>query len=216
MIRNAVGSLLALLGAAAAVWSPFRSWYDGRLGRDFRIGQLFDSQGVTGDGASLMNGLFLPMLVAAVVTLLGLLLRSRLLVLLAGVLALGFTVLWMVRQGQAEGSLTAGGGGLDIGAGLGLAAGALLLLAALVMSGRRARSARHRRTDGAEDEPNGPYGTEPGPGPYTGPDDTVVQPFPERPERPERGAQPEPGARPPGEPPGQSPGSPGHDHRDAA
>ncbi|NEC66205.1 hypothetical protein [Streptomyces sp. SID9727] len=33
MIRNVLGAVLALAGAAAAVLSPFRDWYDGRLGR---------------------------------------------------------------------------------------------------------------------------------------------------------------------------------------
>ncbi|MFG3259336.1 hypothetical protein [Streptomyces sp. NPDC048172] len=187
MIRNALGSLLALVGAAAAVWSPFQPWYDGRHGRDFRIGQLFDSEGITGDGASLLNGLFLPMLVAAVVTLLGLLLRSRPLVLLAGVLTLGFTILWMVRQTQAEGSLTAGGDGLDVGAGLAFGAGVLLLAAALVMRGRGASAARHRRDDRTEAPPEGPYGGDPYRGdPYGDVDDTTVQPLPERPERSDR------------------------------
>lgn len=134
MIRNVFGSLIALLGATAAVWSPFRAWYDGRHGSEIRIEDLFS--GITTDRAAVMGSLFLPMLFATVITLLGLLLRSRLLVALSGVIVLGFTILWMVRQGQAAGSLTAGGNGLDVGVAAALGGGALLLTAAATMSGR--------------------------------------------------------------------------------
>ncbi|MFB6506799.1 MULTISPECIES: hypothetical protein [unclassified Streptomyces] len=39
MIRNVLGSVLALAGAAAAVLSPFRDWYDGRPGPGWGVAQ---------------------------------------------------------------------------------------------------------------------------------------------------------------------------------
>ncbi|MET9915964.1 hypothetical protein ABZZ04_02640 [Streptomyces sp. NPDC006435] len=39
MIRNVLGSVLALAGAAAAVLSPFRDWYDGRPGPGWGLAQ---------------------------------------------------------------------------------------------------------------------------------------------------------------------------------
>ncbi|AJE84703.1 hypothetical protein SLNWT_4327 [Streptomyces albus] len=143
MPRNILGSFLALLGATAAVWSPFRAWYDGRPGRDFRLEDLFTSTGVSGAEAVLLGSLFLPFAVAAVVALLGVVLRSRLLVALAGVLVLGFTALWMVRQAQDQGSLTVAGDGtgLDHGAGMALGGSVLLFLGAALMRGRRASRA---------------------------------------------------------------------------
>lgn len=128
--------MLALAGATAAVWSPFRAWYDGRHGRDYAIDELFT--GITADRGELIGSILAPFLFAALLTLLGVLLRSRLLVALAGVVVLGFTVLWMVRVGQAEGSLTVGGDGTGLGDGVANAfgGGILLLLGALVMSGR--------------------------------------------------------------------------------
>ncbi|MCZ4118544.1 hypothetical protein [Streptomyces sp. H39-S7] len=143
MFRNIFGSLIALLGAAAAVWSPFRAWYGGRHGSEIRMEDLFD--GITADRAAVMGSLFLPMLFAALITLLGILLRSRLLVGCAGILVLGFTILWMVRQGLSAGSLTAGGDGLGIGVVNALGGGVLLLIGAATMSGRRHRSAYGRR-----------------------------------------------------------------------
>ncbi|MBO0916358.1 hypothetical protein J1C73_19190, partial [Streptomyces laculatispora] len=121
MIRNVLGSIVALAGAAAAVLSPFRDWYDGRLGRHYRIGDLFT--GVTAAHPGLFGSILLPFLFAAVVTVVGVVLRSRLLVALAGVVVLGFTVLWMVRQGQAAGELTVTGGGSGLQQGVASAAG---------------------------------------------------------------------------------------------
>ncbi|MFD5748261.1 hypothetical protein [Streptomyces sp. NPDC127033] len=137
MVRNIFGSILALAGAAAAVLGPFRAWYDGRAGRDYRVADLFN--GVTPNGSGLVTSLLLPFAFAALVALAGVVARSRLLVALAGLTVLGFTVLWMVRQGQAAGSLTISGDGSGLGIGVAYTAGggAALLLAALLMSGRR-------------------------------------------------------------------------------
>ncbi|MCT4356340.1 hypothetical protein M5362_24740 [Streptomyces sp. Je 1-79] len=157
MVRNVIGSVLALAGATAAVWSPFRAWYDGRHGSEYRIQDLFG--GITDVKADVIGSILLPFAFAAVVTLVGVVFRSRLLVALAGLTVLGFTVLWMVRVGQVEGGLTVGGDGTGLGDGVAsaLGGGALLLLASLVMSGRRTRSRslpldgpRHRRTEPAE------------------------------------------------------------------
>lgn len=174
MIRNVIGSVVALVGAAAAVQSPFQRWYQDRLGRDYRIQDLFG--GITGVSSSVMASILLPFLFAALVTLVGVVLRSRWVVALAGLIVLGFTVLWMVRQGQAAGSLTVDGdgSGLRWGVAQALAGSVLLLLGALLMSGRR-RTARPG--DAAEPYPvppddhpdTWPPTQEPGPSAYTSP-----------------------------------------------
>ncbi|MEV8340903.1 hypothetical protein [Streptomyces niveus] len=150
MIRNIIGSVLAVIGAAGAVASPFQSWYDGRHGRDYRVEDLFN--GITGTSSDLWVSLLLPFAFAALVTLLGLVLRSRLLVALSGLIVLGFTILWMVRQGQRADGLTLNSDGTGIGLGVAaaLGGGALLLIAAAVMSGRRSRGGRgsHRYVAG--------------------------------------------------------------------
>ncbi|MFB6980418.1 hypothetical protein [Streptomyces scopuliridis] len=138
MVRNILGSLLALIGAAAAVLSPFRPWYDGREGSDYPVTDLFN--GISGSASHVLFSLALPFFFAALVTLFGVVLRSRALVGLAGLTVLGFTVLWMVRQGQSADGLGVGANGTSLGTGVAYAAGGgiVLLLAALVMSGRRA------------------------------------------------------------------------------
>ncbi|MFD3682089.1 hypothetical protein [Streptomyces sp. NPDC058613] len=159
MIRNTLGSLLGLIGAAAAVWSPFRAWYGSRQGRDYRVEQLFSGAGITEDGASLFGSILLPFLFAALLALVAVVLRSRLLMGLAGVVVLGFAVLWMVRQGQAADGLSVGGDGPGLGDGLANAfgGGALLLLGAAVMSGRPSR--RRRRADAPADRDEAAYGS---------------------------------------------------------
>ncbi|MFD4026970.1 hypothetical protein ACFWRV_26200 [Streptomyces sp. NPDC058576] len=144
MIRNVLGSLVALAGAASAVLSPFRDWYDGRTGRDYRMRDLFE--GITATESGVLVSILLPFLAAALLVILGVVLRSRLVVALAGLVVLGFTILWMVRQGQAAGSLTVGGdgAGLQVGVANAVAGGLLMLIGALLMSGRRSRRERSR------------------------------------------------------------------------
>lgn len=144
MIRNVLGSLMGVIGAAAAVWSTFRAWYGGRHGRDYRIQDLFTGTGITDHKAALFGSLLLPFLFAALLTLVAVVLRSRLLMGLAGVIVLGFTVLWTVRQGQAAGGLAVGADGPGLGDGVANAfgAGALILLGAAVMRGRPRRHVR--------------------------------------------------------------------------
>ncbi|GGU88350.1 hypothetical protein GCM10010211_63450 [Streptomyces albospinus] len=137
MVRNVLGCLIALIGATAAVWSPFRPWYDGRHGSDVRIEDLFN--GITDNSATLFGSLVLPMVFAGLLTLVGVVLRSRLVITVAGLVVLGFTILWMVRQGQTAGELTAGTHGMGVGAANALGGGALLILGALVMRGRPRR-----------------------------------------------------------------------------
>ncbi|WP_425423885.1 hypothetical protein [Streptomyces catenulae] len=196
MVRNVFGSLIALIGATAAVWSPFRPWYDGRPARDVRIEDLFG--GLSRASAELLGSVFLPMAVAALLTLVGVALRSRALVALAGLVVLGFTVLWMVRQGQAAGSLTAGPrGGLGDGVAVAFGGGLLLLLAALVMHGRHVPQGRHARGRYDEREDHGGRGAER----YAAPHDE--QAYGNDPGA--HGARPAPGPAPwdPGRPPAQ-------------
>ncbi|GAA2449320.1 hypothetical protein ACFPFX_24110 [Streptomyces mauvecolor] len=138
MVRNVLGSILALAGATAAVWSPFRAWYDGRHGSTYRIDDLFS--GISATKAQVAGSILLPFAFAALVTLVGLVLRSRVLVAVAGLITLGFAILWMVRQGQVTGSLSvdSSGNGLGQGVAMALGGGLALLLAAGLMSGRRA------------------------------------------------------------------------------
>ncbi|WP_406105873.1 hypothetical protein OG698_26510 [Streptomyces sp. NBC_01003] len=194
MVRNVLGAILALLGATAAVSSPFRAWYDGRHGRYYRLGDLFTGAGVTDARAELFGSLFLPFVVAAAATLIGVVLRSRLLVAFAGVVVLAFTVLWIVRVGQAEGQMVVAGDGSGLGLGVAGAAvgGVLLLLGAAVMSGRQKRLPEDADQGYAGDTgPEPTHFTDPVPPPaptLDGPQHTLegpMQPYAEQPPYPD-------------------------------
>jgi hypothetical protein len=139
MIRNILGALLALIGAAAAVFSTFRAWYEGRLGRDYKLEELFTSDSFTSGEPSLFLGLFLPMAFAALITVIAVALRLRWLVVIAGLIVLATVVLWAVRQEQTTGLYISGGNGVGNGAAFAVGGGLLLLLAAVVMRGRGPR-----------------------------------------------------------------------------
>lgn len=165
-MRNVLGSLVALVGAAAAVYSPFRNWYDGRHGSEYRIQDLFN--GITAHKPDAGGSILIPFAFSALLVLIGILLRSRLLVTLAGLVTLAFTVLWMVRVGIAEHSLaiSSGGRGLGLGVGDALIGGVLMLLGAGLMRGRRVPVAPAPAVDPAQPtapaQPPSPY--EGGPG----------------------------------------------------
>ncbi|WP_059006959.1 hypothetical protein [Streptomyces specialis] len=147
MWRNTFGFVLAAIAAAAAVASVFFDWYGARDGRHFKWTELFTTDGVTAGNAALFEGMFLPMLVAAALALAAILLRSRLLMLLAGITALGFTILWMIRQYQVTDSLTIGSTGLKWPVAVALASGLLLLFSAGGMAGRHVRAHRAPATE---------------------------------------------------------------------
>lgn len=136
-MRNVVGGLLAVLGAAATLVSPWQAWYNGRHGSTYKFWEVFGT-GVTDSRSGVMDSVFLVFLVIAAITVGGVLMRSRVLVGFAGVAALGFTILWMVRQGQAAGELTISSDSRGLGSGVAnaLSGGLLMLLGALVMTGR--------------------------------------------------------------------------------
>ena len=137
-MRNIIGGLLALIGAAATLISPWQAWYNNRHGSTYKFYEIFGS-GITVSKSGIMDSVFLVFLVMAILTVVGVLLRSRALVLAAGVVSFGFTILWMVRQGQAAGQLTITGDnnhGLGSGVAWAFGGGLLMIIGGLLMPGR--------------------------------------------------------------------------------
>ena len=141
-MRNIIGGLLALVGAALTLVSPWQPWYNNRHGSTYKFYEVFGS-GITPSGSGIMDSVFLVFLVTAALTVVGVLLGSRALVGFAAVVAFGFAVLWMVRQGQAAGELTVTGAnnrGLGSGVAYAFAGGLLMVIGSLVMVGRPRRA----------------------------------------------------------------------------
>jgi hypothetical protein len=139
MVRNILGSLIALVGAAAAVWSPFRAWYDGRHASKIRVGDLFT--GLTGHNAAVLGSVFLPLAVAGLLTLAAVLFRSRIATGVAGLLVLATVVLWGFQQARTPANLSTHS--LDSGVAYALIGGVLILIGSALMSGRPGKG-RHR------------------------------------------------------------------------
>lgn len=152
MIRNILGSVIALVGATAAVLSPFRTWYGGRLGWKIRVGDLFT--GITVHSAAVLGSVFLPLLLAAAGVVAAVILRSRALMAVAGLVVALTVVLWGVQQYRTPAGLSSQAAGRGVGLALGGAA--LILVGAAVMSGRPGPG-RHRATDRAAGDDADPY-----------------------------------------------------------
>ena len=137
-MRYVIGAVLAVLGAAATLFSPWQNWYAGRHGSTYKFWEIFGS-GITGSRSGIMDSVFLVFLVAAILTVIGVVVRSSELVLLAGAVALGFTILWMVRQGNQAGQLVITGNGTGLGLGVALALGGstAMLIGGVLMTGWR-------------------------------------------------------------------------------
>jgi hypothetical protein len=149
--RDTLGIVLAIAAAVGAIVAPLLDWYGDREGRDYRLTDLFSSDGISVDDAELFTGLFLPMLVAAVLLLIAVPLRWGWLMAVAALIVLGITILWMVRQYQVADSLSISRDGLGEGVAWALVAGVLGLVAGATTYGRG--RGRHRLGEAAAAPP---------------------------------------------------------------
>jgi hypothetical protein len=129
--------LLGLIAAGALGVSPFLSWVDGEAATSISFRDLF---GITGDSAGLFRSIALPLLAAAGLALLGTVIVSRLLLVLAGLVGLGTVVTWMVQSLADEVSF----GDIEVGAWLAVGGGVFAFVAAAAR-GRRVRARRAER-----------------------------------------------------------------------
>ena len=65
-MRKTLGSVLAVLGAAATLVSPWQGWYGGRHGSTYKFWEVFGN-GITTAKSGVTDSLFLVFLVAAVI-----------------------------------------------------------------------------------------------------------------------------------------------------
>lgn len=135
MTRWMTGALLAVAGATIAVVSVFLQWYGGRDGGDIRLHDLFNT--MTPQSSNTLTSILIPMAVAAVLVLAGLIVGWRWLWALAGLVAITTVYLWGLRQAQTPTGLHA----TLVGAGVPLAfsGGALMLVGSVAAARRRRR-----------------------------------------------------------------------------
>lgn len=150
LTRWMIGALLAVAGAIIAIWSVFLNWYGNRDGSDIRIWDLFNHATTTNSDTA--TSLLLPMAIAAVLVLAGVVVGWRWLWALAGLVVVTTVYLWGLRQAQTVPGLHA----TLVGAGVPLAfsGGALMLLGSVLAAKRRRKRtpAEERREYAAERE----------------------------------------------------------------
>ncbi|WBB58662.1 hypothetical protein O7599_23940 [Streptomyces sp. WMMC500] len=154
--RYVVGAVLVVIGAVAVVWSLWLPWYNGRDGRHYAFGSIFD--GISETRAQLFGSIFSPIAIGALLALYGARTRSRGFVILAALLVLAVTGLWMFRQNQAVEAVggldvNTDGTGLDVGSAL-VVFGAALMLIGVGVWGRQRRRPLTRPAEDAPSEPN--------------------------------------------------------------
>ena len=142
MFRRVLASILILVGGAAALFSVARPWYKGREGSTYQLSDLFSNIGAT--RASFANSLWVPMIVASAFALLAFAWQHAWMALVAAVIVLGFTILWIVQQARADGQfvIASNGQGINQGVTEALVGGLFLLIGGLVMPTRARRAAR--------------------------------------------------------------------------
>ena len=99
-MRTLIAIVATLVGAGAVVYSTFQPWYAGRTGRQIPLSDLWN--GVTTETADMIGSLFVPMVAAAALALLGLTLRKRALMAIGTLIAVVVFAVFLGQQLQTE------------------------------------------------------------------------------------------------------------------
>jgi hypothetical protein len=117
-------AVLALFGSLGVGFSAYLDWLDGRAPDEIPIRLLVDD--VTGEAPSYWRSLAVPLGIASVVGIVGVLLRSRSMLALAFIVGLGTFVWWIVREADLRDELDVSD--LEVGAWLLVGSAAALLV----------------------------------------------------------------------------------------
>lgn len=93
--RRTAGAVVAALGAAGVAASAYLEWFDDQTPRDMPFERLFQTE-ISGDASSYWTSVAAPLAIVGVIGLIGLLLRSRLVFTVAGLVGLATLVLWII------------------------------------------------------------------------------------------------------------------------
>ena len=93
--RRTAGAVVGALGALVVTASAYLDWYADQMPTDIPLERLFQTE-VSGDASSYWTSVAAPLALAGVVGVIGMLLRSRLLLSVAGLIGLATLVLWIV------------------------------------------------------------------------------------------------------------------------
>ncbi|SMD15234.1 hypothetical protein SAMN05661093_05228 [Kibdelosporangium aridum] len=95
-----IAIVATVAGAAAVVYSTFLPWYRDRQGRQIPLNELWN--GVTATTTDMVNSLFVPIVVAVALAMLGLIIGRRWLMALGAFLAVVVFAVFLGQQMQVE------------------------------------------------------------------------------------------------------------------
>ena len=96
-VRRTLGALIGAVGALGVAASAYLDWFAGRMPTEIPLQRLFDTE-VSGAAGSYWTSMAAPLALAGVIGVIGGLVRSRLVITLAGVVGLATLVLWILLQ----------------------------------------------------------------------------------------------------------------------
>ena len=132
--RRVAGAFLALLGAVGVTASAYLNWFGDQTPETAPLDRLFQS-GVTEQASSYWTSVALPLALVTVVTVVGVVLRSRLVLLVAWLIGAATLVLFVVQQANDTAGFAIG----DLQTGVWVAlAGLLVMLLGVLSMGERA------------------------------------------------------------------------------
>ncbi len=95
-MRTLIAIVASVVGAAAVVFSMFQPWYRDRQGRQIPLNELWN--GVTNTTTDVINSLFLPIAVSAVLVVFGLIVGRRWVMAIGTLIAVGVFVAFLGQQ----------------------------------------------------------------------------------------------------------------------
>ena len=131
--RRVAGGFLALLGAVGVTASAYLNWFDDRTPETVPIDRLFQS-GVTEEASSYWTSVALPLAIVTLLAVIGLVLRSRLILVVGWLIGVATLVLFVVQQANDDADFSVGD--LQAGAWVALAGLIVMLLGLASMGGR--------------------------------------------------------------------------------
>jgi hypothetical protein len=99
-MRMMIAIVATVAGAAAVVYSTFLPWYRDRQGRQIPLNELWN--GVTATTTDMVNSLFVPIVLAVALAMLGLVIGRRWLMALGAFLAVVVFAVYLGQQMQVE------------------------------------------------------------------------------------------------------------------
>jgi hypothetical protein len=99
-MRTLIAIVATVAGAAAVIYSMFLPWYGDRQGRQIPLSELWN--GITATTTDMVNSLFVPMVLAALLVLVGLTIGRRWLMVIGTFLAIVVFAVFLGQQMQVE------------------------------------------------------------------------------------------------------------------